>query len=149
MKTILLISILLFSFNKSNRIERINCFISSIQDEAETASQKTGVPLAIVIAQSCLETGYGKSKLCRESCNHFGVRRNHKFMTYKNMGSSFNDYVMVLNQNCYLCHGAKTIDEHYKALIKCNYSGGSYERRDKYVRKLKWIVKRFGLNELN
>jgi len=151
MKTILLTAILLCSFAPSQRCtllkninnKKVSLFINSIYDDALIVQENTGAPLAIIIAQSCLETKYGQSRRCVEDCNYFAVKRNHEYMIYDSKEASFADYCKVMNQSCYLGLKPKTIDDWYRALVSCKYAESK-----EYVRKLKWIVKHFGLDKL-
>ncbi len=151
MKTILLISVLFFSFVPSQRCtllkkinnKKVSLFINHIYDDAVRVQKLTNAPLAIIISQSCLETGYGKSNLCANECNFFGVKRNHAFCKYESMEASFDDYAKVLNQSCYLKHKPKTIAQWCKVLKLCGYN-----KKDKYYKDLNWIIKHFGLDKL-
>lgn len=69
---------------------------------------RTGVPAAISLAQGILETGSGKSELCQEANNHFGIkckkewtgetylhdddRRHECFRKYKSAKDSYTDH---------------------------------------------------------
>jgi flagellum-specific peptidoglycan hydrolase FlgJ len=48
-------------------------YIESIKDIAIESTRGTNIPVSIKIAQSILETGWGRSKLCARHNNYFGV----------------------------------------------------------------------------
>ena len=152
MKTIIILTaFLLCSFAPSQRWEllknisnkKVGIFINNIYEDALKIHESTGVPLAIIIGQSCLETGYGSSKLCRNNCNYFGVRRNHKYMIYDSKEDSFSDYGKVMCQKCYSSLNPKSLGEWYNALVSCGYAESK-----EYIWKLKSIIKKYGLDKL-
>ena len=71
-----------------------------------------GIPASITLAQACLETGFGTSRLAREAHNHFGIKchsdwkgatikqddetKNECFRKYRNAQESFKDYAAFL-----------------------------------------------------
>ena len=63
--------------------DKVSCFINRIYNDAVFVREKYGIPVALTIGQACFESGYGKSKLAKESNNFFGIRRNHQFCKYK------------------------------------------------------------------
>ena len=152
MKTIILLTaFLLCSFAPSQRWEllknisnkKVGIFFNKIYDDAVKVSKATGVPLALILAQSALETKYGQSRRCIEDCNYFAVKRNHKYMIYDSKEESFKDYQKVMNQVCYRDLSPKTLEEWYYALKVCKYAESK-----KYIDKLMWIIKHFGLYKL-
>ena len=81
--------------------DKVSIFINSIYKDAKRIEKDYGVPVALVIAQAAQETGFGKSRLCQEDNNYFGIRRNHEYMKYTNKAQSFTDYGGVMSQRCY------------------------------------------------
>ena len=153
MKTILfLTAFLLCSFAPSQRWEllknisnrKASLFINRIYEDAERINKSTGVPLALIIAQSALESGWGKSRRCVEDCNYFAVKRNHKYMIYESKEDSFKDYGKVMCQKCYSSLNPKSLGEWYNALVSCKYAESK-----EYIWKLKSIIKKYGLDKLN
>jgi len=49
-------------------------FIKSITDPAKKIGEAIGVPYKFIIAQICLETGYGKSSLANKYFNYGGIK---------------------------------------------------------------------------
>ena len=102
-------------------------FVDAILPHAQAAAQKLGVPAQVLIAQSALETGWGKhlpvDAQGRANYNFFGIKadsswqgaqqtvntlefeggamvpRKATFRAYDSIASSFNDFVQFLQQN--------------------------------------------------
>lgn len=123
--------------------KKVGVFINSVYKDAKRIEKNYGVPVALVIAQAAQETGWGKSKLCQENNNYFGIRRNHQNMKYKTKAQSFNDYGGVMTQRCYNVLTPKTLADWYRALEFCNYAG-----HKEYTKKLNSIIHKYGLDLL-
>ncbi|MDR2928344.1 MAG: glucosaminidase domain-containing protein [Cytophagaceae bacterium] len=94
--------------NKTSREE----YIQTYKDWAIEDMKKTGIPASIKLAQACLESSDGNSKLAQESNNHFGIKchndwtgkrvyhhddaRNECFRVYNNPLRSFEDHSTFL-----------------------------------------------------
>ncbi|MDA3876373.1 MAG: flagellar assembly peptidoglycan hydrolase FlgJ [Halothiobacillus sp.] len=102
-------------------------FVDAILPHAQAAAQKLGVPAQVLIAQSALETGWGKhlpvDAQGHTNYNFFGIKadpswqgaqqtvntlefeggamvpRKATFRAYDSIASSFNDFVQFLQQN--------------------------------------------------
>lgn len=102
-------------------------FVDAILPHARAAAQKLGVPAKVLVAQSALETGWGKhlpvDAQGRANYNFFGIKadsswqgaqqtvntlefeggamvaRKAAFRTYDSVASSFNDFVQFLQEN--------------------------------------------------
>ena len=102
-------------------------FINKMWGYAQSAAEKLGVNPKVLLAQSALETGWGKHVIStrsgQSSHNLFGIKASHgwqgktvvvptveyengvavkrsaKFRAYENFQESFNDYVQFLKQN--------------------------------------------------
>jgi len=123
--------------------DKVSIFINSVYKDAKRIEKDFGVPVALVIAQAAQETGWGKSKLCQENNNYFGIRRNHEHMRYETKAQSFSDYGGVMTQRCYNVLTPKNLDEWYRALEFCNYAG--HKKKEK---KLNSIIFKYGLDLL-
>ena len=123
--------------------DKVSIFINSIYKDAKRIEKDYGVPVALVIAQAAQETGFGKSRLCQEDNNYFGIRRNHEYMKYTNKAQSFTDYGGVMSQRCYNVLTPKNLNEWYRALEFCNYAG-----HKEYAKKLNSIILKYGLDLL-
>ncbi len=58
------------NFRKITREE----YIALYKDIAVEEMHKSGIPASITLAQACLESGDGNSRLAREANNHFGIK---------------------------------------------------------------------------
>lgn len=123
--------------------DKVSIFINSVYKDAKRIEKDYGVPVALVIAQAAQETGFGKSRLCKEDNNYFGIRRNHENMRYETKAQSFTDYGGVMSQRCYNVLTPKNLDEWLRALNLCNYAG-----HKEYTKKLNSIILKYGLDLL-
>jgi flagellum-specific peptidoglycan hydrolase FlgJ len=123
--------------------DKVSIFINKVYKDAKRIEKDYGVPVALVIAQAAQETGWGKSKLCQENNNYFGIRRNHENMRYETKAQSFTDYGGVMSQRCYNVLTPKNLNEWYRALEFCNYAG-----HKEYAKKLNSIILKYGLDLL-
>jgi len=93
-------------------------YVNKYADIAMQEMRRTGVPASITLAQGCLESGNGNSKLAKKSNNHFGIKchkdwkgkttrhdddqKNECFRVYKNPEQSFIDHSdFLVNGNRY------------------------------------------------
>lgn len=127
----------------SIEIDHVSIFVNSVYKNAKKISDSTNIPIAIIIGQSALETKYGQSRRCIEDKNYFGVKRNHKYMVYKNKDQSFVDYAKVLCQKCYTDKNPETLQDWYTALEECGYFTSKT-----YIKKLNNIIFRFNIDLL-
>lgn len=49
-------------------------YILKYKDAAISQMQSSGIPASITLAQACLESGFGTSRLAHEGNNHFGIK---------------------------------------------------------------------------
>ncbi len=49
-------------------------YISKYSNIAQAESDRSHIPASIILAQAILESGFGNSKLCLRSNNHFGIK---------------------------------------------------------------------------
>ncbi|MDD2491191.1 MAG: glucosaminidase domain-containing protein [Bacteroidales bacterium] len=69
-----LMATLLFTYvMEAQRIPRIQ-YIETYKELAIKNMHKYGIPASITLAQACLESGDGNSRLAREGNNHFGIK---------------------------------------------------------------------------
>ena len=68
----------------------IPLYISKYSNIAQAESDRSNIPASIILAQGILESGFGNSKLCRRSNNHFGIK-------WKN--ASDGDYVYSMDDD--------------------------------------------------
>lgn len=145
-------------------------FINTISESAMASQRKNGIPAAVIIAQACLETGYGK-KITKDkytgknSNNLFNIKGTGpagyviadtyeygkgkkekveaKFRAYNNFEESFEDHAKLFTKNKRYQKAMNYKDDPEKfaeELQKCGYATDP-----KYAAKLQWIMKTFCL----
>ena len=106
-KLILLTTLLVLSGTLlAQRITREE-YIKTYKDLAIRQMKSHGIPASIILAQACLESGDGNSRLAREANNHFGIKchnwtgetilhdddeKNECFRKYSHPEGSFTDH---------------------------------------------------------
>ena len=93
------------------RLSRIK-YINKHKDDAVRDMLKTGVPASVTLAQACLESQDGESKLANEANNHFGIKcsewtgpyytldddkKDECFRKYKTTLESYDDHSLFLS----------------------------------------------------
>lgn len=116
-------------------------YIDEHKDDAIRDMQKTGVPASITLAQACLESMDGGSKLAREANNHFGIKcsdwkgpsviqdddkKDECFRKYKSTLESYDDHSLFLRTRPRYASLFKLDVTDYKGwakgLKKCGYA---------------------------
>jgi len=124
---------------KQIKNKKVSTFFNRIWNDALFVSTEYKIPIALVLAQSAQETGFGTSKNCRENNNFFGVRRCGKYEQYSCRYESFIDYGNnVLGQDCY--KGCVTLNDWFDKLVCCNYASDTG-----YTKRLKKIIETYKL----
>lgn len=147
-------------------------FINSVKNDALASQIRTGIPASVIIAQACLETGYGNS-MCvdinngKQSNNLFNIKGNGpngyvwcwtheyyngvrrkvkaKFRAYHNFEESFIDHSQFLFKSRYKpCIAVKDNPIQFaQKLQECGYATDP-----RYAQKLITIINQFGLTKL-
>ncbi len=124
---------------KQIKNKKVSLFFNRIWNDAVFVSNEYKIPIALVLAQSAQETGFGTSKNCVHNNNFFGVRRCGKYEMYSCKFESFVDYgAKVLGQDCY--KGCVTLQDWFTKLECCGYAGDA-----KYTKRLKKIIETYNL----
>jgi hypothetical protein len=93
-------------------------YIKTYKNLAVIEMQRSGIPASITMAQACLESGDGNSRLARKANNHFGIKchndwngktihhdddkKNECFRKYKTVYDSYHDHSdYLMNQSRY------------------------------------------------
>jgi LysM repeat protein len=63
-----------FSFLKVNAQDFVTYYIDKYKDISISEMNKTGIPASITLAQSMLESNWGRSELSTKANNHFGIK---------------------------------------------------------------------------
>jgi len=124
--------------------KKVSLFINRIYNDAEKAAKEFNVPLGLMIAQACLESGYGTSNLALEKCNMLGIKRSGKYVDYPNLLECFRDYGRVLNQDCYKELECTSLNLWLYNLDHCGYHGTK-----NYSKLIKRIYYKYNLNMLD
>jgi len=147
-----------------------NNFINSIYSEAVLACKGTSLFPSLMLAQACLESNYGKSKLALLHSNYFGIKasagwkgktvtyltteyENNKpvkiaqtFRSYSSLAAGFADRVRFLQVNKrYTLNGvfsSQTPEEQAKAFLKAGYATDPA-----YPQKLISIINKYNLKQ--
>jgi len=124
---------------KQIKNKKVSLFFNRIWNDAVFVSENYNIPIALVLAQSAQETGFGTSKNCRLNNNYFGVRRCKAYEVYSCRYESFIDYGNnVLGADCY--KGCTTLQDWFNRLECCGYAGDA-----KYTKRLNQIIKQYKL----
>ena len=120
---------------------------------------KYGILPSIKLSQGILESGYGKSELCKNTNNHFGVKCFGKcnnsnsmmmsddnpydrFKKYATSWESYRDHSIILQnkryENCFKCR------KDYKCWA-LHLKKGGYATSKKYTQKLISIIEKYEL----
>jgi len=146
-------------------------YIDQYKDLAVVEMHRTGIPASITMAQAMVESGFGKSKLAKESNNHFGIKckdywtgRTYYFKdddldekgnlikscfrSYDSVIDSYVDHSYFLKNTRYYNSLFELSTTDYKAwshgLKKCGYATAK-----NYGTKLISLIERYHLNELD
>ena len=134
------LSFLLSSYNaveleQVTNNQKVAYYLNTIIEDAIRIHNDTCIPLELILAQSCLESGYGTSSLSTQNCNHLGIRPNGKYANFKSTSECLDRYAKVLQPPCYKNLQPVTLDEWISALECCHYASS-----EEYRWKLKWII---------
>lgn len=149
-------------------------FINKMWPQAQRAAQELGVDAKVLLAQSALETGWGKhviqNKAGQSSHNLFGIKASHgwegktvsvqtveyengvaskrqaSFRAYDSYEESFNDYVQFLKQNPRYQQALSKVDSN-EGFIRGLQKAG-YATDPAYAKKIISILGREQLSEL-
>lgn len=124
---------------KSNHVSK---FINLVWDDAETVSKESGLPMGLLISMAALESGWGRSKVCKEKNNYLGIKYKGQYRTFKSRLECFRKWSKVLCQSCYKEIPADSINLWLYALDYCGY-----HQSDTYDNKIRSIYYKYKLNE--
>ncbi len=161
--------------SKAEKIESPSDFIRQMWPQAQQAAKELGVDAKVLLAQSALETGWGKhvmhNKEGQNSHNLFGIKASHgwdgktvslqtveynngvaakqqaNFRAYDSYQDSFSDYVQFLKQNPRYQQALEKVDSN-EGFIKGLQKAG-YATDPTYAKKIISILGREQLSGLN
>lgn len=148
-------------------------FVSSLWQHAKDAAQKIGLNPAVMLAQSALETGWGKyiiNKADGSSSNNLfnikadkswqgdkaakaslefeqgvAVKRTSNFRAYSSLEESFNDFINFLQQNPRYDKALKTTNNPEQYLAELQTAG--YATDPNYAKKIMQVLNRSEFSE--
>ncbi len=150
-------------------------FIKEIEDGARYNYNKYGILPSITVAQAILESGWGKSKLSKESNNIFGIKADSrwdgesievmtsenyndkvksKFRKYNNITESIKDHGKFLYENKRYEENGLFNSKNYKKQAQALEDAGYSTKKDKYGKliyadMLIYIIQKYNLNKLD
>lgn len=149
-------------------------FVRRVWDDAVAAASDLGVDPAVLIAQSALETGWGKKVIRRgdgeSSFNLFGIKANHgwqgdtatvrtvefkdglasiqkaAFRVYDSFAGAFRDYVSFLKENPRYQSALEKVSDSSAFLEELQQAG--YATDPRYAEKISSIIQRESYSDL-
>lgn len=76
-------------------------FLASVTPDAQIASARTGVPVAVILAQWAIETGWGTSPAWLQGNNYAGVSYGGSVNSFPDRAAGLAAYINVMNQSDY------------------------------------------------
>jgi flagellar protein FlgJ len=159
--------------NDLNVIESEQSFVSELWQHAKQAAEKIGLSPAVMLAQSALETGWGKHIITKsdgQSSNNFfnikadkswlgdkaakaslefedgvAVKKQSNFRAYNNIAESFDDFVNFLQQNPRYKSALKTTANPTEYLNELQKAG--YATDPNYAQKIINVLSRSEFND--
>ncbi|HRP90960.1 MAG TPA: glucosaminidase domain-containing protein [Edaphocola sp.] len=157
-----ILSILFSTWSNAQTPDYVAKYINKYKNLAIREQQRTGIPAAVKLAQGLYETAFGKSELCLNANNHFGIkcknywtgetytytddRKDECFRKYNNDSSSYIDHSDFLKTNKRYA-GLFTLDvKDYsswaKELKRCGYA-----TNPNYAQKIIDLIERYNLQQ--
>jgi len=150
---LLLVALTLMSFTNGYRGEllcsieskKVSIFINSIYQDAETVCKESGLPMGLLIAQACLESAFGKSKIAIEKNNLIGIKLNSKYVCYDSVLECFRHWARILTSDRYKEIPLTSLNLWlYELDYNCYHYGGAL-----YSRKIRSIYYKYNLDILD
>jgi hypothetical protein len=102
-------------------------FYTEVLPDARIASERTGVPVSVVLAQWGVETGYGTSAAWLEGSNFAGVSAGGRPVRYRDRAEGLAAYIKTMLSPRYeSVRAAGSADESAKALAASAWDAGHY-----------------------
>ena len=127
-------------------------YINKFLPKSRDLSAEYGIPVAIILGVSLLESGSGTSKNCRQLNNYFGVTgRNHlkkrrsAYKQYASAEDSFRDFCGILSRKRFY-HKMKNNNNYAKWLVSMNqasYAGA----KNVWINRITSLVKKYRLSQ--
>ena len=136
-------------------------YILKYKDAAISQMQSSGIPASITLAQACLESGFGTSRLAREGNNHFGIKchdykgrkmyvdddvKDDCFRVYDRVEDSFQDHSDFLRFRSRYAFLFDLDPTDYKGWVYGLKAAG-YATDPQYAVRLIDLIERYGLQQ--
>lgn len=140
-------------------------YIEQYNDAAKEQMKRYGIPASVTLAQGILESANGKSQLCKECNNHFGIKAsqswlqnggqyrlysddkpNEKFCLYASANDSYEHHSKVLAGSKRYAACFKLSPDDYKGWTNGLQNGG-YATNKQYAASLQKIIEQYGLQK--
>lgn len=136
-------------------------YILKYKDAAISQMQSSGIPASITLAQACLESGFGTSRLAREGNNHFGIKchdykgrkmyvdddvKDDCFRVYDRVEDSFQDHSDFLRFRSRYAFLFDLDPTDYKGWAYGLKAAG-YATDPQYAARLIDLIERYGLQQ--
>lgn len=120
---------------KDIKQNHVSIYINSIYDEAIAVCSKYGLPPALLIAQCCQESSFGRSNVAKCKNNHLGIKKNKKeYMQFKTIEDCFEKWAQIMTEKtCYCEKPPSNLPAWANRLESCNYAHKGYS---KHIKKL-------------
>lgn len=157
---LLFFSVIASAVFSQGRISRAE-YIARYENVAMGNMVRTGIPASITLAQGCLESDNGNSRLARKANNHFGIKchdwkgkkirhdddeRNECFRKYDSPWQSFDDHSIFLTTTSRYASLFALKPDDYKGWARGLKKAG-YATSNRYARLLINIIEENGLDK--
>jgi flagellum-specific peptidoglycan hydrolase FlgJ len=123
--------------------KHVSLYINHIWQDCEEISKDYNIPLALIIAQCCLESGFGRSYQAQVKNNHLGIKIRGEYVCFDSFKDCLKVYAQTLSKACYKDFQPRTLLEWVESL---KYECCTYATSPNYSKKLKSIIKAYNLD---
>lgn len=89
------------SIKNSNGPTYIKKFLEEFYPLCKQISERSNIPIEIILGQAALESGYGRSDASKNRNNYFGIRKGNKYISYEGRYESFIHYEKIITSKRY------------------------------------------------
>ena len=123
--------------------KHVSIYLNHIWSEVKECSEKYNIPMALILAQCCLESKYGKSHYATTRNNHLGIKYEGVYACFDSFKACLDAYGRTLSKACYKDMQPRTLMEWIESL---RYECCTYATSPNYSKKLKSIIKAYNLD---
>lgn len=121
---------------------KVSCYINHIWDDCQYISKEYNLPLSLILAQCCLESGFGTSRLAKQN-NHLGIKLQGQYATFTSLRECLSIYANTLTNECYRSLQPQSLLEWIDSL---RWECCSYAKSPEYSKKLIRIIEKYNLD---